>query len=114
MNRSAQERRAYLRLRLRLPAQLTRAAAQPKTLHVVTENICAGGFYCTSPERLEQGEQVDCLIEVAAQILARPALRLSLLAGVVRVEKLEEQPGMFGIALRVHDYRVARQETVSN
>jgi hypothetical protein len=102
----SQERRRHPRIALRWALSLSRPG-QLNRVESVTENLSRAGFYCFLPQKLEIGEDVDCVLEIPTRDYGHPSGSLSLrcTAKVVRIESAEVN--RFGVACRIDDYEIA-------
>ena len=77
-----------------------------KGIETVTQNLSSNGFYCFSPSPLKPGDCLLCTMKLPSYDPNReePFLTLECSVRVMRAEVATD--GLFGIACRIHDYRL--------
>ncbi|MEO8126123.1 MAG: PilZ domain-containing protein [Bryobacteraceae bacterium] len=101
-----QERRQRLRADLHCTLYIT-LSTKPQPIECETRNLSASGFYCVSREPLLPGEFLQCKV-VFPSTGEAAGLVLECIIEVLRTETIESRDS-YGIACRIHDYRVAAQ-----
>ena len=107
----AEERRAYVRVRLTLPLRVLRIAGQrdliPRSLQ--TQDVSSSGVYFLSPCRIEPGTPIEMELVVVHRPLGPGSVRMCTEAHVVRAAAAA-QPGWYGVAAAFDDIRFFRDE----
>jgi hypothetical protein len=107
----AQERRRYIRVRLKIPLRVQRVAGQreieERSLH--TQDISSIGVYFLSPRLIEPGTPIELELLVVDHPFTHGTVRMRTEAHVVRADNTE-QPGWHGLAAAFDDIRFLRDE----
>ena len=107
----AEERRAYVRVRLSLPLRVQRVAGQrnANTRALQTLDISSSGVYFLSPDRIEPGTPIELELVVVDRPLGPGSVRMRTEAHVVRADDAAK-PGWHGVAAAFDDIRFLRDE----
>ena len=107
----AEERRAYVRVRLALSMRVERVAGQRDTNTRIlrTEDISSSGVYFLSPHSIEPGTPIELELLVVDRPLGPGSVRMRAEAHVVRAAGAA-QPGWHGVAAAFDDIRFFRDE----
>jgi PilZ domain len=104
------DRRARQRMKLPYSIVLYRLGEAAK-IETTTEDISSEGFYCISEQPFSPNEKLECEVIIPSEDRG-PSLEDSLVlrcrAEVIRVVADGLKPG-FGLACRLQDYKVGRQ-----
>ena len=102
-NKSQPERRQ--RVRFPVSCEITFfGSSSGRVLEFITQNISSTGFYFRSQVAFAVGDWFRCLLKMPSyEPSAGSQLTLDCLVRVVRIEAAE--PGSFGVACRIEDYR---------
>jgi c-di-GMP-binding flagellar brake protein YcgR len=109
----AEERRAYVRVRLGLSLRVQRVAGQRDTnaRALRTEDISSSGVYFLSPHSIEPGTPIELELLVVDRPLGSGSVRMRAEAHVVRAAGTP-RPGWYGVAASFDDIRFFRDEQV--
>jgi hypothetical protein len=109
----AEERRAYVRVRLALSLRVQRVAGQRDTnaRALRTEDISSSGVYFLSPHSIEPGTPIELELLVVDRPLGPGSVRMRAEAHVVRAGRAA-QAGWHGVAAAFDDIRFFRDEQV--
>jgi hypothetical protein len=78
----------------------------------MTQNLSSSGFYCLCPIAFTPGEQVRCELRVPTHGRRSDEAEMALECQAVVVRSEAAADGLFGIACRIEDYRLAGAEAV--
>lgn len=109
----AQDRRAYVRVRLSLPLRVQRVAGQKDAnAHTLrTKDISSSGVYFLSPRWIEPGTPIDLELLVVDRPFGHGSVRMRTLAHVVRADDAAK-PGWHGLAVAFDDISFLRDESM--
>ena len=100
------ERRRRARTQVHWPVLLLRDNCS-NAIETVTQNLSSSGFYCLSPKPMTPGEALVCSLKVPAYDPKRGDRILALECNVLVLRAEAFPNGVFGVACRIEDYRLA-------